>query len=267
MLQEIPARLREHAKGKLADHAAAKSRLAEIERRALIADGVEAAEARVESAEVARKAGEETVANATAELQQIEADRQRALGAGQDAVTAGAIDLLAQDMAHDDLKQLYQEALRTPGKEDERAVEAISQAREALRKADAEVGQIRAEIRELAKRRSELEGSRDRARRVGFDNPMGTFPDQSDIGRTIGAILAGALRGSDLDRVLRDNYRRPQPRVDPDFGGGSWPGSAWPGPSWPGSGDGPLGQGPWSGTPGPGGGGSDDEGWRTDGRF
>jgi hypothetical protein len=272
MLQEIPARLREHAKGKLADYNAAKGRLADIERRALVANGVESAEARVESGHAARKTGEEAVTKATIELQQVEAERERALGAGEDAVMAGAIDLLAQDMARDDLKRLYQEALQTPAKEDERAVAAISQAREALRKADAEVGQIRAEIRELATRRGELEGARDRARRVGYDNPMGTFPDQSDIGRTIGAILEGVLRGSDLDRVLRDNYRRPRRRADPDFGGGpagSWPGPAWPGPTWPGpAGDGPVGEGSWSETPAPGGpGGYDDEGWRTGGRF
>ena len=40
MLQEIPARLREHAKGKRADLDAAKAQLADIERRALVADGV-----------------------------------------------------------------------------------------------------------------------------------------------------------------------------------------------------------------------------------
>jgi hypothetical protein len=78
-----------------------------------------------------------------------------------------------------------------------------------------------------------------------------------DIGRTIGAILEGVLRGNDLDSVLSDNYRRRQRRVDPDFGGGrggSWPGPAWPGPTWPG----PVGGG---------GGGSGDDGWRTGGQF
>ena len=65
MLQEIPARLREHAKGKLADYNAAKGHLADLERRALVADGVEAAEARVESGHATRKAGEEAVTKAT----------------------------------------------------------------------------------------------------------------------------------------------------------------------------------------------------------
>ena len=193
MLQEIPARLREHAKEKLADLGTAKAQLAEVERRALVADGVEAAEARVEAADAAMKQAEEAVAKATAELQQIDADRQRVVGAGEDAAYSGAIDMLAQGLAREDLNRLYQEALQTPAKEDEQAIEAISRSREALRKADAEVAQIRTEIRELAQRRGELEGARDRARRVGYDNPMGNFGGNADvIAGAIGGILAGS---------------------------------------------------------------------------
>jgi chromosome segregation ATPase len=265
MLQEIPARLREHAKEKLGDLGTAKTQLAEVERRALVADGVEAAEARVEAADAAMKQAEEAVAKATAELQQIDADRQRVVGAGEDAAYSGAIDMLAQGLAREDLNRLYQEALQTPAKEDEQAIEAISRSREALRKADAEVAQIRTEIRELAQRRGELEGARDRARRVGYDNPMGNFGGNADvIAGAIGGILAGVLRGNDLDRVLRDNYQRPQPRVDPDFGGGRMSGP-WPGSTWTGGGDSPT----WGDAPPMpgGGGGSDDSGWQTDGKF
>ena len=65
----------------------------------------------------------------------------------------------------------------------------------------------------------------------GYDNPMGNFGGAQDtIGQVIGAILAGAMRGRDLDRVLRDNYRYPVPRADPDFGG-LWGGTPFP-PPW-----------------------------------
>jgi chromosome segregation ATPase len=261
MLQEIPARLREHAKEKLADFDATKGKLAEVERRGLVADGVEAAEGRVEQADAVMKKAEEAVAKTTAELQQVEDERQREVGAGENAAYSGAIDLLAEGLARDDLNRLYQEALQTPAKEDEQVIEAISQAREALRKADPEVAQIRTEIRGLAQRRSELEGARDRARRVGYDNPMGNFGGNADvIASTIGGILAGVLRGNDLDRVLRDNYHRPRPRVDPDFGGGH--AGTWTGP-WVGPGE-----SPWGDAPSSGGGSSDDDGgWRTEGKF
>jgi hypothetical protein len=103
-----------------------------------------------------------------------------------------------------------------------------------LHKADAEVNQIRTQIREMARRRVELEGARDRARNSGFDNPMGNYGGAQDaIGVVIGSILRGTLNGRDLDRVLRANYRFPAPRSDPDFGGWSRK-SSFPAP-WGGS--------------------------------
>jgi hypothetical protein len=52
---------------------------------------------------------------------------------------------------------------------------------------------------------------------------MGNYGNAEEIiGEVIGGIIRGALRGTDLDRVLRDNYRYPAPpRADPDFGGGN----------------------------------------------
>jgi uncharacterized membrane protein len=74
------------------------------------------------------------------------------------------------------------------------------------------------------------------------------------IGEVIAGILRGAMRGGDLDRVFRDNYRRPRQRADIDFG---WPtGPSWPSP-WGGGGTGSR------GGFGTGGGG----GWRTGGSF
>src|SRR5262249_15279962 len=164
-----------------------------------------------------------------------EAERQKEGGVGDDAVYNNAVDMLAQALTQEDLGRLYQEALGTPGKEDDEAVLSIGKTREALNKADAEVNQIRAQIREMARRRVELEGARDRARNSGFDNPMGNYGSARDtIGVVIGGILRGALNGGDLDRVLRDNYRFPVPRSDPDFGGWSRR-SSFPVP-WGGSG-------------------------------
>ena len=45
------------------------------------------------------KAAEEAVATTTAELHQIDADHERALGSGEDTVYSGAIDLLAQGLS------------------------------------------------------------------------------------------------------------------------------------------------------------------------
>jgi hypothetical protein len=261
MLQEIPARLREHAKNKQRDVDAAKERLAKVERQALVADGIEPLEARAAAALAAMRAAEDVVVKITSELQQIEAERQKAVGPGEDAVFDRAVELLAQTLARADLRELYQEAVRTPTKADDQAIASISAARKALEKADGEVAQMRNEIRETARRRSELEGSRDRARQVGYDDPRGTFGGggQEVIGEVIGGILRGVLQGRALDRVLRDNYRYPRPRADPDFGGPpSWP-NPWGADTWGGGGSWPSG-----GSRDQDGGGG---GWRTGGSF
>src|SRR5262245_31402345 len=252
MLQEIPARLREHAKNKQSDVDADGQQVAQVERAALVADAIESIEARVAAGHEAAKAAGEAVLKITAELQQIDAAREQASGTDDQAWT-GATDLLAQELGREDLQALYQEAVRTPTKADDQAIASIAAARDALQKSDGEVARIRSEIREMARRRTELEGARDRARADGYDNPRGTVGGGGGqiIGQIIGGILQGALQGAVLDRAIRDNYSAPRRRADPDFG--SW-GDA---PSWP---------NPWGGG-GAGRGDSGGGGWRTGGSF
>jgi hypothetical protein len=253
MLREIPLRLREHAKNKQGDVETAKARVAEVERQALVTDGIEPLEAKAAAAQAAVADAGEAVVRITAALQAIEADREKATGAGDDAVHGRAADLLAETLAREDLRELYQEAMRTPTKADDKAIAAISAARKGLQQADGDVAQIRAQIRDMAGRRGELEGARDRARSVGYHDPRGTFggSGQDVLGQVIGGVLGGMLSGGALDRVLRDNYQgRREPRVDPGFGGHVG------GPSWPGT---------WTGGGGGDRGGSD--GWRTGGGF
>jgi chromosome segregation ATPase len=259
MLKEFPLRLRGHAKNKQSDVDATLAHVVSIERQALVSDGIELLEAKVTEGHAAMKASEEAVAAITAQLQEIEAARRKALTAGDDAVYDRATGLLAETLSREDLRELYQNAVRTATKADDQAISTISAAREALQKAEGEVAQIRNEIRAMASRRSELEGARDRARQVGYQDPRGTFGGGQDvIGQVIGGILGGVLQGAALDRVLRDNYRFPVPRADPDFGGRE---ASWPNP-W--SGGGADEGGSWDR------GGSDDgggSGWRTGGSF
>jgi hypothetical protein len=256
MLQEIPARLREHAKNKQSDVDAARQRVVAIERAALVADGVEKIEARVAANQAAVRAAGEAVLKFTAELQQIDAARAEALGADDDAAWSRGVDVLAEALAREDLRTLYQEVVRTATKADDQAISSISAARERLQKADSEVARIRSEIREMAHRRSELEGARDRARLQGYDDPRGTLGGSGGqvIGQVIGAILQGAIQGRAIDNVLRDNYRAPRRRADLDFGG-SADASSWPNP-WGGG-----------GVDTSGGGGDGGTGWRTGGGF
>ncbi len=257
MLQEIPRRLREHATNKHNDVAAAQKQLAGVERAALVAGGVEPAEARLATAQAQAKAAGETVLKITGELQRIEDERQKLAATGDDVVLNEAVGLLAAALARENLRELYREAARTATGADDRAIASISAAREKLQKADEEVAQIRAEMRELARRRSELEGARDRARRGGYDDPRGTFrSDAGDIiGGIIGGILAGTMQGGSLDDMFRRDYRGPRRRSNRDFGN---PRGQSPWPDW-----GRGGLDTWGGGRRGGG----DSGWRTGGSF
>jgi hypothetical protein len=231
ILLEIPVRLREHANAKRKEAQARQDSVGALERNALVAAGVEPIEAEVEAGNGAVKEAGEDVLKITAGLREIEAERQKEEGGGEDAIYNQAVEMLAQALVQEDLTRLYQDALQTPGKEDDELVISIGRTREALKRIDSEVNQIRAQIREMARRRIELEGARDRARNSGFDNPMGNYGNAQDaIAMVIGGILRGAMTGPDLDRVLRDNYRHPAPTSDPDFGG--WPGKASLPTSW-----------------------------------
>jgi hypothetical protein len=266
MLKEIPLRLREHAKNKQADVETAKGHAAGIERQALVADGIESIEARVTAARTAMKIAEDAVIKITDELRQIEANRQKVLGPGDEAVYGRAVDLLSEALAHADIRELYQAALRTATKADDQAVSSITSARTALGKAEGDVAQIRTEMRETARRRTELEGARDRARHAGYEDPRGTFGSNGEqiIGEVIGGILRGVLQGGALDDVLRNSHRPPQRRSGPDTGG-TWSAPSWPGPWGEGGAGGSSGQG--NSGQGRSGQGNDDSGWRTGGSF
>ncbi len=238
MLRESPVRLREHATDKEHDIDAAKAHVAALERQALLADGIEPLEARAKTAHAAMVSTEQAVATITADLGKIEAKRQWILESDDEKSERRAIDLLTQALEREDLRELYREAVSTQSSADDQAVSVISSAQVALQKADREVAQIRVHLREMARRRAELEGARDRARSIGYDDPRGTFSGGRDvIGDVIGGILSGALQGVALDRILRDNYRAPRPHADPDFG--RWEGASSSSSPW-GHGGGPA---------------------------
>ena len=256
MLKEIPLRLCEHASSRRAAVETAKQRLANVERQALIANGIDAHEAKAAESEAAMKAAADEVVRITSDLQRIDAEREELLETEGDANFGRAVDILAEALAREDIRELYEDARRTPGPADDRVVSAISASDAALVKADSEVKEIRSEIRKLGRRRMELEGARDRARDSGYDDPRGTFGGNGAevIGDIIGGILRGALSGGALDQVLRDNYRAPRRGSGGGWGGGSGP-TSWPSP--------------WGGGGSSGGGrsGGGDGGWRTGGSF
>jgi hypothetical protein len=229
MLQEIPVRLRAHARAKEQDVTAERTRLEAIERTALVADGVEPLEKVLAAAQGRLAAADKAVDGAQEQLKQLDAQYTSQFSAGKNAAYDKAVDVLADSLARDDLRSLYREALATPGPEDERVVAHLMEQEKKLKDADEELARTRETIRELARRRAELQSARDDARAKGYDQPYAGFGNEGVISQVIADIARGVLRSSDLGRVLNDGFQRRQSRSPGGFGGG-WPYNDWGSP-------------------------------------
>jgi hypothetical protein len=227
MLQEIPVRLRAHARAKEAEVTAERTKLEAIERNALIADGVEPLEKALAAARGKLAAADKAVNDAQATLKQLDAQYTAEFGGGRSAAYDKAVDVLAESLAREDLRGLYRDALATPGPEDERIVAHLMEQEKKLKDSDDELAKTRETIRELARRRAELQSARDDARAKGYDQPYAGFGNEGIIDQVIADIARGVLRSSDLGRVLSDGFSRRAPRSPGGFGGGGWPYNDW----------------------------------------
>jgi hypothetical protein len=265
MLLQIPQRLREHADQQREAVAEVIALRADLERKALEADGIVALERAMEAAKQALDAAEATlkaVEDKIAALDQTEAEM---LTSGADPAYREAVDLVAQSLTRESLQTLLREALATPTPEDERAVRDIGDTRKKIADLETEVTRQREAVRSVAERRTKLEQSRDQFRRSGYDDPFGSFSNDQTISRVLSGIVAGVIDAMDLDDALRSGYRRNR-RSGQSFGGGirfpsggTW-GSGNSG-SWGGGG------GSWGSGGGSGGGGGGGGGFKTGGGF
>lgn len=223
MLNEIPRRLREHATARATEAEALEAALAAEEREALEADGIGALEQTLAAAQERLKAADEARASCEAALKAIEAEIDARLSGKNSRELEEALTVLEQAIAREDLATLAREAQATPAPEDERIVARLSELDQLIARADAEIAKTRDTIREVARRRAELEAARGEIRERGYDSPLGGFSNERIIGEVIAGVIGGVLRGSDLGRVMRDGFSRRSTRSGTGFGGGtSW---------------------------------------------
>jgi hypothetical protein len=214
MLNEIPKRLREHAERRKAAIETEKQGLAKAEAEALSEVGAGDLVAKVETARQALIAAEKALSTRKAALEEFETKSSAAL---KDPAYEQAVNLLAEADSRDAIRELHREAAQTPTKDDDRIVQRIEQIDLKLAKAEQEVEQTRAEARDIARRRAEIEQERDHFRRRGYDNPYGGFQNDNILGQILGGILQGSIQGSILRDALRDGYRQ----RDNPWGGGN----------------------------------------------
>ena len=211
MLNEIPARLREHA-GRLAaavaDKAGARK---DYERAALSADGIETLERDLSEREARAREIAAKLKQAEEELKSLEAASADSARRGEDAELARAHAEISQALAQDDMRDLHDKAMQTATPEDEGIVRNLQAIKRSIEAAEQNVEQTRSAILDIERRRAELERSSERFRRRGYQDPFGGFANANVIGDVIGGILRGALRGTDLDRILDEGFRRQRP--------------------------------------------------------
>jgi hypothetical protein len=254
LLIEIPLRLRAHADRLAADLKEVTAKRTAIERRALEADGIVALETEFAKIKAEIDAGNADLASVQSDLAGLDASHGALVG-GETAKLTDALDKVAESLRHQDLQTLYARAYQTPTPDDEKIVRRIEELGNAIARADAEVARLRTTIRTTAEHRGELEVTRDRFRREGWDRPGVSFGNESAIGNIVGGVV-GSLIGNVLWSALtsgvqlQHGWRRGEGGFGGSFGGG---------PNVPGD---------WGGSGGSSGGfGGDGGGFSTGGGF
>jgi hypothetical protein len=233
MLTEIPKRLREHAARQRAIAMERKTKLSQIERRAMVETGIEGAERALAAARQALAAAEAEFQRRRDLLRTADEQRAALLAEGEDPAYHEAMSTIVAGDSQDNLATLYREARRTATPADEAIVRRLEDIDEKISKADEEVASLRRSARDLARRRTEVERARDRFRDAGYDHPHTTFGNDGDLARVLQQVLRGAIRSGLLWELLRRGYGYRRPRGRPDFGGSfpfPIPGGGSPGP-------------------------------------
>jgi chromosome segregation ATPase len=219
LLNEIPERLREHARRIINDLREERSRLTALERKALVDGGIEAAEAGAAKAQAAVAETERALAEAREALAALDRTYDASVFEG-DAPYREAVALLAAADEREDLNRLYKEALATPTPRDEEIVRRIQATDAMIDRTLREAVDAHRKLKETAQRRTMIEREWEELRHQGYDTPYGTVGNEAALGNVLSGVLTGAIGGAILGQVLRGGFHRGPSPWDSGFGGG-----------------------------------------------
>ncbi len=219
LLNEIPERPREHARRIIGDLREERERLRALERKALVAAGIDAAEASTAKAQDVLADAERRFAEAREALAALDRSYDASVLEG-DAPYREAAELLAAADEREDLNQLYQEALRTPTPQDEEIVRRIQATDVMITRTLRQAVDAHRQLKETAQRRAMIEREWEELRHQGYDTPYGTVGNEAALGNVLGGVLTGAVGGAILGQVLRGGFHRGPSPWDSGFGGG-----------------------------------------------
>ncbi|MGL4439987.1 MAG: hypothetical protein ACRCUE_12020 [Bosea sp. (in: a-proteobacteria)] len=276
MLGEIPQRLQDHAQAQGAMIEIYRGALSRLERDALDNAGMPSLEKKLADTRERLAFADTELDQQRAHLASIDAQRDKTVEGTADPAMIEAIATMATQDGRDDIATLYAEARRTATPEDERLVRQIETINRDIGNARDQLGELRASAATLSERRTNVEQTRERFRRSGYDHPHATFGNDRVITEVLGGLLSGAIKGGLLWDTLRGSFENRPPPGRPDFGGGlpfpipgGWSGQDTGGVSGGGWRE-PQSSGPWTPSEEPDNsmpGGQADDNFTTGGRF
>ena len=220
MLNEIPKRLAEHA-----DHArdaadAEVDKLQDIEELVAQDHGVPDARAALESIELRQDDLDASIGAAEEALGELRAEQAR-FTAGEDDNLLRAIRVVSAAMETRSISDLTRIARGTLTADDDAIIDDLQHLRQQYDDLEDELRQTRELQNERLSRIRELEKVRRDFKRNRYDDLHSHFEKSDVIGRMIGEVVGGLIRGG----TLWDALRRYQRYIDaagewPDFGSG-----------------------------------------------
>lgn len=213
MLNEIPARLREHADQLAEDVLAAQNAVTALETKAFDAAGgrpareaLEAAQARIAEIDQKRLEAEDA--------REALVEEQKALAEGRDPKFEAAVGMLTEAIRSFSTTQIKEDARRTATPRDDAIVNKLAEGRQRLAEEEGELADQRARLKTLETRRRELEDIEYEFKKSRFDDPRSRFKEDN----LVGDLLTEFLKGGMTATTYWGHWRRSQ----------DWAGSAGP---------------------------------------
>jgi hypothetical protein len=249
LLTELPARFDEHAQRMRAQADADLAAVKALETAAADAAGVPARQKTLGEAQHALAAIDEKIEEQAAAVAALVAERA-SFAAGDDDISRKCNELIRETLKREQMRTLRERASATPSKDDDAAVDELTEIRAHLPRIEEEAARSRTLHDAHSDRVAKLEEIRKRFKESRYDAVSSEFVNGALIATLLTSLLAGSVGLGDFWDALKKQQRYRQ-LADPRFGSGRFPrggGGPWNNP-------GGWGGGGWGGGGGFGGGG------------
>jgi hypothetical protein len=238
LLTELPGRFDEHAKRMRAHADADLTAVQALEKAAAEAAGVPARQKALDEAEQALAAIDEKIDEQEAAVAALVEERA-AFAAGDDEISRKCNELIRETLKREQMRTLRERATATPSKDDDAAVDELTEIRAHLPRIEEEAARSRALHEAHRERIAKLDEIRKRFKEKRYDAVSSEFVNGALIATLLTQLLAGSVGLGDFWDALKKQQRYRQ-LADPRFGSGRFPrsgGGPWHNPGgWGGGG-------------------------------